>query len=222
MANKLELNHKDRDSVIIVIYVIALFFGSVIMFFTTKQINPAIIGILMIVLEVFFLVPKLDRLYLKVLGFESPGWKAFLPIWNELMVFPTTISMVCTVLWIINVIVFAFCFIPGSVLVKIFGFDFAYNFTPYLILVALIIFLLNSITRGIGFNSIRKNASEMKADATGTPVKPTFFKLLQAFTLYLPIFRILGLMMINDILYKLVELDKYVSDGGTEEFQEED
>ena len=62
----------------------------------------------------------------------------------------------------------------------------------------------------------------MKVAATGTPVKPTFFKLLQAFTLYLPIFRILGLMMINDILYKLVELDKYVSDGGTEEFQEED
>ncbi len=222
MANKFQLNHKDKDSVIIVIYVIALFFGSIIMFFTTKQINPAIVGILMIALEVFFLVPKLDRLYLKVLGLEKPGWKAFLPIWNELMVFPTTISMVCTVLWIINVIVFAFCFIPGSVLVKIFGFDFAYNFTPYLILVALVVFLLNSVARGVGFNSIRKNASEMKADATGDPVKVTFFKLLQAFTLYLPIFRILGIMMINDILYKLAELDQYVSDDSMEEFQEED
>lgn len=222
MANRLELNRKDRDSVIIVIYVIALIFGSFITFFTTKQISPAIVGALMIALEVFFLVPKLDRLYLKVLGFESPGWKAFIPIWNELMVFPSNISMACIVLWIINVIVFAFCFIPGSVLVKIFGFDFAYNFTPYLILIALIVFLLNSIMRGVGFNSIRKNASEMKADATGIPVKATLFKLLQAFTLYLPIFRILGLMMINDILYKLAELDKYVSEEGVEEFQEED
>jgi len=220
--NNFKLNRMDRDGVIIVIYAAVLIFGSVVMSLVTRGVNTAIIGILTIVLEVFFLVPKMDRLYLKILGMEAPGWKAYIPVWNELMVFPIKISTICTVVWIVNLISFLLCFIPGSLLYRIFGFDFVLNFAPYLIIVSLIIFLLNSVLRGIGFNAIRKNVAEMKADVTGITPKVTFFKLLQSLTLYLPIFRILGLMMINNILYSLAEINSYISSDSDVEFQEED
>lgn len=215
------VNKRDKESLIIAAFIVVFIFGSVILNFVTSSVNPAVVIGIVTLAEVFFIVPRVNKLYMEVLEADDNSFARFIPIWNELRIFSPKMFYACLALWIINAIVLLLSFVSGGFITRIFGEDFATVYTPYMLIAAAVIFLINSIVRGFAFCEIKRNVAEMNADLMGVPEKVTPYSLFQSFTLFIPILRVVGLSLVSDRLYKLAELNGYNAQDGDNEFVEE-
>lgn len=212
------MNKNDKNSILIIVYVVALAALAFVFCNTTKFINPFWLGVIMVVTEVFYLYPKVVKNYWAVFPAEI-GARRFIPVYNELCLFDSKSAIITTISWVIMLVVGGIFLMPLPWLSGIVG-DIAALDLPYILLRILIVLLIvNCIYRGVLLLKVYKEVKEWHKDLYGYSKAMKLMDVFAVISLFLPLVKSIGLFKISSYLEILVD-NGYVLEETEDEYEE--
>ena len=153
------MSKKDKESLLIVCFLLGYVAIALVLYFTSQAINPYILAGMITLVQVFFLHPAICKYYYKAMG-ASIGYSRFIPIYNEIAVMPPAIATTTLVLWVIACLLFLLSLVRVDVYSSLFGMHFGMNITFHLIQGLAGVYLILLIVRGIGWCKVTSKVQD--------------------------------------------------------------
>ena len=211
------MNRKDRDGLIGGVFVAGLVALFAVVYFNVKFINPYWIGVIALVYQFVYAMPRIHKYYLQLHELESSKVVRYIPILNEITLFSTvysTITMIgggiCVLLVMIGLAPMANITFFTPMIAAIFGDQLAMDYTFYCMLLALTVYALLNVVRGMGFAELLREVNRQHAEYFGKlgggPIGNTFEGIIYI-ALFIPLIRVLSFGFIGDRVHKMVSLN---------------
>lgn len=215
------MNKKDKEQLLIVVFILAYILIALAFIFGTKIIPVQWISAAILLVQTFYIIPEVVRLYYNANG-SKIGISRFIPFYQEICIFTPKIAVITLVTLIGGGISLLGIFVPYEVRASILGEHFALNSGYYCIRVAAVFFVLYDIFVGVGFSGVYRNIKNMLADLSKSYLKASKFEMLCYVLLFLPVIRCAGLTFFFDKLNRLVKLNNYKINSGTKSVLQEE
>lgn len=209
----MKISKHDKDSLIIAAAVIGVVTLSVIFCIGTKYIPLFWLGIGVAAFEVFYCMPVIYKKYYKVNGYEA-GISAYIPGLNVLQVFSSKFAIAFLINVIAILILGIATFLPISVYEPILDSHTAMNVAPTLYPLTVFAIIVLNFVLGAGYLSVFMTVRQMLCKLYNSrSYRSDSFSII---LLFVPLFRVCGLLAINSCLSRLL-LNGYVDSDFVEE-----
>jgi hypothetical protein len=215
------MTKKDKNSLLIIGFIAAYIVLSVLFVVGGKAVDTKWIVLLTVILEFIVVQPSVTKLYYEFFG-EKAGLR-FIPVYNELAMFPKTIANITLVLWGLVALFVATSFISTNFLMQFMSANSALNFPFRMLQFAILGYIILNVVRGIGFCKVKYYVDLQHADMLKINMKIKVIDYLYYVSAFIPLLRILICLNLKDRLYKIVCLNEYTAgDDEDSEFEEEE
>lgn len=214
------MNKKDKEQILIVVFILAFILISIAFIVGTKIIPVKWIVVAVLALQCLYLVPSIVKMYYEANGYQI-GFTRFIPFWNQISIFPSKIALSTLITLIGTALAVGCIFIPATIRANLFGEHFALNSGIYAIRLGAVFFIAYNIFVGVGYSHVFRDIKNMLAELSKSFVKTSKVEYVCYFLLFLPIIRGAGLSMFLDKLNKLVNLNHYQMNHTKNVLQEE-
>lgn len=204
----MKMSNKDKDSFIIIGVIAGIPLLSGLFYLSFKFINPVYLALLVLVVQYFGVTPSIVKMYYKMLD-AKPGIGAYVPIYNELLIYSPGYAKVSLGIWLADVLALALAFIDNSVYEVLFGRHMAFNITTTIIWVAVLIYLIQCIIRGVAMCKLSSFVYRKRAEFYRVPVKVSILQVMQYVLFFVPIIRIVSFSLLFDKLFALTKVNDY-------------
>lgn len=212
------MNKGDKNSILIITYVLALVAVALVFCNTTKYINPFWLGVLLLLLENFYLYPKIVKSYWSIFPAEI-GIRRFIPVYNELCLFESQNAILVAISWGAIALVCGIFLLPLPLLGNVVG-DVAALDLPYtLFKIFLVLVIINCIYRGVLLLRVYKEVKEWHKDLYGYAKAIKIIDVIAIISLFLPLAKSIGLFKISSYLSILCD-NGYVLEEQEDEYEE--
>lgn len=210
-----KLHREDQESLIKIGLVAAFVAVLFVSLWLHKSMPAYILGIVIILWQQIFVIPSLSKGYHTILEAED-NWKRFIPIWNEVRIYPPVIAIVVLVfaipmglLLMISFLSYLFpetltsigSFVLGSVKGRVLSF--------YTLLWALILVIPLSIAQGAGYFAVKQRVDSIYLTQFKYTVK--LAEHIQYILLFFPFARLYSLFFIESRVRKMCAVENLQS-----------
>ena len=211
------MSKKDKESLMLVGFLLGYVAIALILYFTVQSINPYILAGMIVLVQVFFLHPMICKYYYQAMG-ASIGYSRFVPIYNELAVMPPAIATTTLVLWIIAGMLFLLSLVSIDVYSAMFGMHVGMNLTFRLMQGLVVVYLILLTVRGIGWCKVTSKVQDLLCEFYGTRRKFKVTTALSYVAYFLPIGRAISMVFLYNNLHKLCKLNNFDNTKQTEKW----
>lgn len=208
------MNKKDKDNMLI----LGTLVGCILLFFffnfITKKIYFIVLVGIILAVQTFIIIPVICKYYYELNGLK-PGYDRFIPLYQELTIFPEALAKFLAVMWAGTAILFLIITLgsKSGVLGTVFGLQIIINienaFGDTLANILALVLIISNFATGAGFMHVRKDVMRMDVDFSGRVNRRSIVEVLYYVALYIPVFRCVTLCNIWNTLLRLAKLNKY-------------
>lgn len=202
------MSKKDKESLLIVCFLLGYVAIALVLYFTSQAINPYILAGMITLVQVFILHSAICKYYYEAMG-ASIGYSRFIPIYNEIAVMPPAIATTTLVLWVIACLLFLLSLVRVDVYSSLFGMHFGMNITFHLIQGLAGIYLVLLIVRGIGWCKVTSKVQDLTCECYGIRRKFKVTTALSYFAYFIPIGRAISMVFLYNNLHRLCKLNNF-------------
>ena len=201
------MNSRDRDQLLILLFIILFVAITIAFIFGTKLIPvPVLVGAI-IVLKFLIIQPLIVKMYYSVHGQQAP-FTRFIPLYNEIMVLQATPALALLISYISLIIAVPLLYLPVETIANILGEYIALNFGTYLIRVIAILLVINMFVYGFVMCSFMQDVQAVYRKFLHNETV-NVFKIYSKFLLFVPLVRVVPLLQIYNSLFTLTKLNKF-------------
>lgn len=221
------MNKKDKDNMLI----LGTLVGCILLFFffnfITKKIYFIVLVGIILAVQTFIIIPAICKYYYELNGLK-PGYDRFIPLYQELTIFPEALAKSLAVMWTGTAILFLIITLgsKSGVLGTVFGLQIIINienaFGDTLANILALVLIISNFATGAGFMHVRKDVMRMDVDFSGRVNRRSIVEVLYYVALYIPVFRCVTLCNIWNTLLRLAKLNKYKTTVENTDLYEDD
>ena len=200
------MSKKDKESLILIAFFVAIILEVLVVSAGIKIIKPLYLGIFIVLVEIFFFIPRTARMYYRVMG-EKLGMEAYIPIFNEIIMYPPTLARVSLVIWVITFLLIGCSFISNDVYASIFGMHFGLNSTFRILQIAILVFLVQCVVRAIAMGKVSFSVYRKYGQYREYSLNKNFSKCMQCILFFIPVVRVLAFSMLYNDLFVLTNFN---------------
>lgn len=204
------MNKKDKDKLLIILFVLAYILIVVGMCLGTAFIPWQGIVLFTLCSEYFVIQPRVCNLYYKANGVNA-GLDRFIPFWNDVMVFEGIDAILALISYILVMISIGIFFIPIETVGSFLGERIMLNYGVYTIRLCAVMLIINTIIVGIGYLHMTMQVKRMHTELVGKVSKYFFTNPIMYVLMFFPLIRVVTLTCLLNVLNKLVTFNSYGS-----------
>jgi hypothetical protein len=193
-------------------------------FFFSQLINVYYVGLLVLLYQQLYVIPRVSKLYCKLNNLEYNNGR-FIPLWNEYQIFTPSLGRITLIVGLILIFMLILAIIPLSGIIvftqlvnTVLGESASMTYVFYLLLFSIVVYIVLNVIRGMGFIEIKRYVERVYFINFGTPPGKLFNK-FQYLMFFFPFLRTLALALLSETLTKMVAFNEIQLEN-TDNFEE--
>ncbi len=199
---------KEKNILLGFAYVIFIAIGFVVFVIGSKVIPTVVLIGAVFLLLYLYVLPAIAKRYYSMHGVgDEIGFSRFIPFYNEVMVFSTPVAIAYLITFTLLILSVVSVFLKPSIIASVFGDVIALQWANGAIVISLLLLVLFSIIRGIGYSAIVREINSNIRKISGVSEDKGLDNLvtvIQYVLLFIPIFRAFSLAFQLDRINKIV------------------
>lgn len=202
------MNRKDRDSFIIIAFIMFCILLTAAFYTTSKLINPLYIIIVISLLQTFYIIPKIVQMFFEFNKLKA-GLSRYIPFLNETMIFTKKYALATIISWVVIVIFLTIASLKLDFISLFMKEKYVYNYTYNAMRVVILVYIINNVVRGLSWNVFVNFILIKNNELMGVVGKNNAVQFYYRVVVFIPIVRIFAFVWIYSILHKIIELNHF-------------
>jgi hypothetical protein len=225
------MNKKDKNNIYVALYFVMFLISVIVIYGFNEYINPLWIGIAWFLGQQFYVMPRVQRLYLELHEESSGVWARYLPIYNEYSMFTPVLGLITLVGGLITSLLIFIGFTPlmgieifTPMINAVFGESASMNYSFYTIFYGIVSYVLLNVVRGFAFVQMNRQVNILHAQQysrTSAELISGVFEGLRYLMFFFPWGRTISLQYMGDRMSKMVELNDLRAAKNVQFFEED-